>query len=388
MEHLLMALKDAGLREILIVLHYKADVIQKHFGDGTRLGLKIEYIIQPKVQGTADATSLAEGCVANDFLMVYGDLLITPDVVKKVMETHAKTKTVATLGVVTVEHPERYGVVKVEDSYVADIVEKPSLEAASNRPVNAGVYAFSPEIFEAIKQTQDSARGEREITDSIRILINRKRLVSAVQIPHEEWLDIGRPWDLLEANARILSRMEHQVEGLVEEGAHLIGPVTIASGARIRSGTYVEGPALIGEGSDIGPNCYIRPFTTVHKDARIGSACELKNSIIMDGTHVGHLSYVGDSVIGEDCNLGAGTITANLRFDSKTIKVSIKGEALDSERTKLGAFLGDGVKTGIGSLLMPGVKIGCNSWIGPNVVVYQDVAPDTILILKQTLEQR
>jgi len=86
----------------------------------------------------------------------------------------------------------------------------------------------------------------------------------------------------------------------------------------------------------------------------------------MDNTHIGHLSYVGDSIIGENCNLGAGTITANYRLDAKTIKMKIKDKVVDSERTKLGAVLGDNVKAGINTLFMPGVKVGCNSWIGPN----------------------
>ena len=84
----------------------------------------------------------------------------------------------------------------------------------------------------------------------------------------------------------------------------------------------------------------------------------------MDGTHVGHLSYVGDSVFGEKCNLGAGTIIANLRFDDGKIKMIIKDKAVDTGRRKLGAIFGDNVKTGIKSLFMPGVKVGANSWVG------------------------
>ncbi|MFQ6094774.1 MAG: bifunctional sugar-1-phosphate nucleotidylyltransferase/acetyltransferase [Candidatus Bathyarchaeia archaeon] len=388
LEHILTALRDAGLREALLVVHHKADMIKDYFGEGEKLGMKIEYIIQPKILGTADAASMAEDYVADDFLMIYGDLLITPNVISMIQGAHERNRSAATVSIVPVEHPERYGVVKVEGSQVIDIVEKPSSEAAPDHRVNAGIYIFSTEIFKAIRQTGRSQRGEREITDSIRLLIDERKSVTAVEIPGQEWLDIGRPWDLFEANIRILNRIEPKVNGLVEDGTHLIGPVTVAEEARIRSGAYIEGPVLIDEGSDVGPNCYIRPYTTVGKNARIGNACEIKNSIIMDGTRIGHLSYIGDSVIGEGCNLGAGTITANLRFDSMTIKMSIKGETVNSGRKKLGALIGDHVKTGIGTLLMPGVQIGCNSWIGPNVVVYEDVQPDTILVLRQTLEHR
>ena len=165
-------------------------------------------------------------------------------------------------------------------------------------------------------------------------------------------------------------------------------PVTVEEGARIRSGVYIEGPAFIGKGSDVGPNCFIRPHTSIGRNVRIGNACEVKNSIIMDKTHIGHLSYVGDSIIGENCNLGAGTTIANYRFDGETVKMAVKDSILDTGRRKLGVVLGDDVKTGINASLMPGVKVGNNSWIGPGITVHQDVPPNTIVLLKQEHEQR
>ncbi|NHJ31407.1 MAG: glucose-1-phosphate thymidylyltransferase, partial [Asgard group archaeon] len=185
----------------------------------------------------------------------------------------------------------------------------------------------------------------------------------------------------------LLRVVKPEIHGQVEKGAHLSGLVHIAKGARIRSGAYVVGPVIIGEDSDIGPNCFIRPHTSIGRNVRVGNACELKNSIIMNGTHVGHLSYVGDSILGEGCNLGAGTIVANLRFDNKTVKMEMKSKIVDTRRTKMGIIFGDNVKTGVGTLFMPGVKVGCNSWIGPNIVVKKDVTSNTILTLKQQLER-
>jgi bifunctional UDP-N-acetylglucosamine pyrophosphorylase/glucosamine-1-phosphate N-acetyltransferase len=156
----------------------------------------------------------------------------------------------------------------------------------------------------------------------------------------------------------------------------------VAEGARIRSGTYIEGPCFIDKDADIGPNCYIRPSTSIGKNVRVGNACEVKNSILMDGTHVGHLSYVGDSVLCEKCNLGAGTIIANLRFDDRSVKMIIKDRIVDSGRRKLGAILGDNVKTGIGTLLMPGVKVGSNSWVGAGIKVDRDIPANTVVSQK------
>ena len=123
------------------------------------------------------------------------------------------------------------------------------------------------------------------------------------------WVD---PGICLTPTIGLLNVLNSKVLGTIEQGAHLIGPVTVAESARIRSGAYIEGPVFIDEEADVGPNCFIRSGTSLGKKVRVGNACEIKNSIIMDGTHVGHLSYVGDSVLGEKCNLGAGTITANL----------------------------------------------------------------------------
>ena len=188
---------------------------------------------------------------------------------------------------------------------------------------------------------------------------------------------------MLDANVWALKRMEHKTLGTVEEGAHLIGNVTVAETARVRSGAYVEGPSFIDEGADVGPNCHIRPCTSIGKNARVGNACEIKNSIIMDWTHVGHLSYVGDSILCEHCNLGAGTITANLRLDDGTVKMMVKDKLIDSGRRKLGAILGDNVKTGINSILMPGVKVGNDCWVGPNFMVERDLPPHTMALLRQ-----
>jgi len=389
LEHCSNVVKTSGIEEALIVIHYMGDVIRQYFGDGKKFGLKIEYVEQKAVLGTGNAVSLVEPHVKDDFLLVYGDLLFSAEAVKKVIDLHKKEKPAATMAVVPVENPEDYGIVELEDEkYVKRIVEKPNHNEAPSNLANAGVYVFSTEIFDKIRETSASARGEWEITDAISQLPKEKKTVLAVKISQDDWVDIGRPWDLFEANRWALIRTDHKVRGFIENGAHLVGPVTVAETARIRSGAYIEGPALIDEESDIGPNCYIRPYTSIGKKVRIGNACEIKNSIIMDNVHIGHLSYVGDSILGEKCNLGAGTITANYRLDGGTIKMTVKDRVVDSGRTKLGAVLGDNVKAGINALFMPGVKVGCNSWIGPNVVVHRDVAADMIVLLKQNLEER
>ncbi|MEM3577946.1 MAG: sugar phosphate nucleotidyltransferase [Candidatus Bathyarchaeia archaeon] len=389
LEHCLNAVKASGINEVLIVTHYMGNVIREYFGDGKNFGLKIEYAEQKAVLGTGNAVSVAEPYVEEDFLLVYGDLLFSKKAISKVLNAYEKERVSAVMAVVPVESPENYGMVELDDEgKVKKLIEKPKRGEVSTDLANAGIYVFSTEIFEKVRETSASVRGEWEITDAISLLLKEKKNVLGAKIQKEEWMDIGRPWDLLEANCWALTRMKHKVLGNIEEGAHLIGPVTVAESARVRSGAYIEGPAFIDERSDVGPNCYVRPYTSIGKSVRVGNACEIKNSIIMDGVHIGHLSYVGDSIIGENCNLGAGTITANYRLDGETVKMMVKGEVVDTGRRKLGAILGDNVKTGINALFMPGVKVGVNTWVGPNLTVSRDLPSNTIALAKQDVERR
>jgi bifunctional UDP-N-acetylglucosamine pyrophosphorylase/glucosamine-1-phosphate N-acetyltransferase len=383
----LEAVKNAGIDEAIIVTHYMGDAIRGYFGKGEKLGLKISYLEQKAVLGTGNAAAVAEPYVDDNFVLIYGDLLFGEDAVKNVLQSFKRGKTAAVMGVVPVDKPESYGIIELdEQKHVKRIMEKPATGKAPSNLANAGVYIFSTEVFDKIKQTKASIRGEWELTDAVTLLAKEGKTVLAAELSKDDWFDVGRPWDLLEANNWALNRMDSQVLGTIEQGAHLIGPVSVAESARIRSGAYIEGPCFIDEQCDVGPNCFIRTGTSLGKKVRVGNACEIKNSIIMDDTHVGHLSYVGDSILGEHCNLGAGTVMANYRFDTGTIKMMVKDQLIDTGRRKLGAILGDNVKTGIKSLFMPGVKVGVNSWVGPNFMVERDLSANTMAFFKQNCE--
>jgi UDP-N-acetylglucosamine diphosphorylase/glucosamine-1-phosphate N-acetyltransferase len=389
LERCLSGLKACGIKDVVLVVNYMADVIEGYFGDGGRLGIKIEYARQQERLGTGNALITVQSLVQEDFALVYGDLLFSADLMKKVLTKHQDEQPSATMAVVPVEQPENYGIVEVNDhDHVEKIIEKPSREEAPSNLANTGIYVFAKDIIAKAKETLTSTRGEWEIPDAITLMLKESKEVIAVRAPKDDWMDIGRPWDLLEANRWILTRRSHRIMGSVEEGAHLTGPVTVAETARVRSGAYVEGPVYIGADCDVGPNCYLRSYTSLGRKVRIGNACEIKNSIVMDNTHVGHLSYVGDSVIGENCNLAAGTLIGNYRFDATTVKMLVKDTVLDSGRTKLGAILGDGVKTGLNALFMPGTKVGSECWVGPGVIVNRDLPAKTTTMLKQQFETR
>ena len=190
----------------------------------------------------------------------------------------------------------------------------------------------------------------------------------------DNWVPVSYPWNLLDANKFLISEIkENEIYGKIEENVFIGERVKIGRDSVIKCGSYIEGDVVIGENCVIGPNCYIRGSTSIGDSCHIGANTEIKNSIIFENSNIPHHNYVGDSVIGSNCNLGAGTITANLRHDNKNIFVEVKGKLADTGRRKFGAIIGDNVKTGIGTLIYPGRKIGANKTTKPGEIVYKSI---------------
>jgi bifunctional UDP-N-acetylglucosamine pyrophosphorylase/glucosamine-1-phosphate N-acetyltransferase len=382
----LQALADNGVKDVFLVVGHKGEVIRSALGEGARYGVHITYVEQLRRTGTASALRLAAKVVGDQpFLALYGDLLVSSSAVQTVIEKSRECSKV--VSVVRLANPSQYGVVELRRDRVVRISEKPA-NIRKEAWVIAGIYGLDKEVLQTTQKTAISTRREYELTTSLQSLLDRGTDIRSAVIAREDWMDIGRPWDLIEANERILATLPHRVNGTVETGAVLKGTVSLEESGLVKSGSYIEGPAYIGKESKVGPNARIRPFTSIGDNVAIGTSCEVKNSIIMNGTRVPHLSYVGDSVIGENCNLGAGTITANIRLDERVISLSIKGRMQSTERKKLGVIMGDGVQTGINSSIMPGVRIGSDSFVGPGTIIFQDIPESQAVYVKQTLMKR
>jgi len=375
LEHNIESLKEAGIRDLILLVGWRAQRIREHFGDGKDFGVKIEYIEQKERLGTAHAIGMIKDKIDSSFFCLYGDVVLTKESVKGMVEHHKKVKG-SLMALTTVEDPRRYGSVIVDAGVVKDIIEKP--DVPESNLVNAGAYILEPEIFEAIAETKKSSRGEYEITDSFKTLIRKSHLYT--HLLTGEWIDVARPWDLIDANRILMDGLGADIKGDVSEKATIIGNIQVGKGTRVLPGSYIIGPTIIGEHCEIGPNAYIRPSTSIGEHCKIGAAVEIKNSIIMNRTNVPHLSYVGDSVIGERCNLGAGTKVANLRLDEREIQVVVDGKKVGSGRRKLGVIMGDDVKTGINATIDVGTIIGEGTFIGLGAVARGTIAPKSRLL--------
>ena len=377
------SLRDNGITDILLIVRYKEEMVRNYFGDGSDFGVNIFYKTQKDFLGTANAISYGEDFIDDSIIVLNGDIILDDEIIHEIIKKYNYLSPDTLMLLTEVEDPSAFGVVEIENGNIKNIVEKPKREEAPSNLVNAGIYIFNKDIFDKIRETEISERGEYEITDSVSLQIEDNKTVIGHKTS-KDWIDVGRPWELIEVNEELIGKLKTEIKGTVEAGAVIHGEVFLDEGSVIKAGVYIEGNVYIGKNCDIGPNSYIRGNTYFGDNVHVGNAVEIKNSIIMENTNVSHLSYVGDSVIGSNCNIAAGTNIANLRFDNATIKTKIKNQKIDSGRRKLGAIIGDSVKTGINSSFSPGVKVGHNSTIGSGVLLYEDLPSDTRVLEKQT----
>jgi len=357
--HVLNAAADAGASAFYLVVGDEDGPVRDYFGN-RHGGVPIAYVEQTEPRGTADAVACAAEYVDGPFVVVNGDNLYDSASLASVVDA------APAIGVYAVEDPTEYGVISHDGGEVTDVVEKPP-DPPTNL-ANVGAYAL-PSLDSDDLVVVQSERGEHEFTDVVADVVES---ASVTPVEFDTWLDVGRAWELLAANERVLEAQPHRVEGDVAANAHLHGDVFVEPGATIRERTTVEGPVLVRRDATVGPGAYLRGTTYVGPDVHIGHGVEVKNSVVMAETNVGHLSYVGDSVLGREVNLGAGTTIANLRHDDDPVKLTVNGERLSTGRRKFGAVLGHGAKTGINTGIHPGVTLSSGSSTTPGEVVVRD----------------
>ena len=301
LEHVLGNIRTMGVTEVGIIVGDWAGEIESVLGDGSRFGMRIEYIFQSQPLGLAHCVQLARPFLGeDDFVMYLGDNFLTGDL-RGIADEFRRDRPAAQVLVQKVSDPSSYGIVELTvDGAVRRLHEKP------RQPVGdlaiMGVYLFTPAIHEAVGAIAPSARGELEITDAIQWLLTEGRRVNVTRF-EGFWRDTGQPRDVLECNSRLLGALRGRIAGEVDESSRISGPVVIGAGSRVVR-SRIEGPVVIGAGcliedSHIGP------------DVAIGDGClvrstKLADSIVMDRASVSELPGVRGSIIGRGAVVGRG----------------------------------------------------------------------------------
>jgi bifunctional UDP-N-acetylglucosamine pyrophosphorylase/glucosamine-1-phosphate N-acetyltransferase len=378
--HVIDNLKEAGLKDYIVVTGHRGEKIKDYLKDGSKLGVNINYTVQKKPLGMADALKTAEDLTEDYFFVVNADDIFEPSLIKKMTKQFKEGNAEIVLSCKKVQETWKFGIIRVENEKVTDFVEKPPKGKEPSNLAVVGVYILPKQIFDYYKIIPVS---DNQYEDAILQFIKDRNIVKAVSYDGF-FAGYKYPWDLFTINKHLMDRK--LTKQTIEEGADISeratveGRVGIGKGAKVLEGACIKGPCYIGENSVVGNNSLVRDYSSLGRGCVVGFSTEIKHSVIGDNCWF-HTNYIGNSIISDNCLFGAGTITANFRFDEGNVWVRIGDTKIDSCTNKLGAIMGDNCKTGINSCLEPGVKVGPQSIVGPHVDLQDDLEPMKIIFV-------
>lgn len=306
-----------------------------------------------------------------------GIFITTPEKVniKEILDlfSHCREEMIA---VRKTSRPDLYGMVALdENKRITSIIEKPQIYSGKERMRIVSAYLLRPKIFEYIEKYGEGHYNFEIALDKY----VREHEVFGVSVDELEEISLKFPWHLLTINKFLQKQRLNVVNSFraeyISSASVISGPVFIDEGTKIMDFVKIQGPVYIGKNVIIGDYSSVRGCSFIDDDVIIGSHCEIKNSIILKGTHT-HRNFIGDSIFDENCRVGAGTITANRRNDRKEILGKVRGEKISTGLMSLGCIAGKSVKLGINCSIMPGVKIGAGVNIWPHLCVYKDLPND------------
>jgi bifunctional UDP-N-acetylglucosamine pyrophosphorylase / glucosamine-1-phosphate N-acetyltransferase len=360
----------------------------------------IQTAVQDEPRGTGDALAAARPALeglATDLFVLSGDApVISPQVLRELLETHRREGAVATILSFRPPDPRQYGrVIRKGDGSVQAIVEAgdASPDELAVDEVNSSIYVFAADrLWPALEHIDTrNAQGELYLTDAVRELVENGEHVAAFVAPDPvEAEGVNTRAELAAAAAALRDRIneQHMLAGVtivdpqttwIEPDVEIqpdaeIHPFTVVRGkSKIAAGAVV-GPhavvvdAEIGPDATVGPFCYLRPGTHLEAGAKAGTFVEIKNSRIGGGAKVPHLSYIGDADVGDGTNVGAGAITANYRPELGPGKF----------RTEIGR----NVHTGVHNVFVAPLTVGDNAWVAAGSVVTKNVPPGALAVAR------
>jgi len=381
-QYVIETMKEAGLKDFIIVIGHNGQQIKDYLKNGDDLGVNIEYTFQKEALGTANALETAKDFVEEHFFVVNADDIFESSLIKGMIKRFKESDADMVLSCKPVEETWKFGIIQVEKDKVTRIIEKPPKGREPSNLAVIGAYIMTKKIFDYFKKCPIS---DHQYEDAIQRFIENKNIVRAITYD-EFFAGYKYTWDLLTLNEYLMDKfikkqiIEEDVK--ISERAQVEGNAWIRQGTRILEGACIRGPCYIGSSSLIGNNCLVWNFSSIGNNCVVGFSSEIKHSLVGEGCWF-HMNYIGDSIISDNCLFGAGTITANFRFDEKSIKLKIDDKEIDSGRDKFGAIVADNCKTGINACLLPGVRIGPHSLVGPNVCLYEDLEPNKIILIEE-----
>ena len=353
LDNSLFQLKKAGINDVYIIVGHHKEIIQDFVAEKSDSGMNIHCLEQKNNGGIGDAVLTVKEKISPGeyFLLIYGDTLTDENIYSKTQQSFHSFKCPVASICLTPSNESFGNVFLNAQMKINKIVEKPKGNNFGNY-VLSGVFVL-PESFFGLLE-----KNKRSMEKALKALVQEGELMASMW--ENEWLDIVYPWEILKANRIILDSWNESSiakSAIMESNVTMQGVVNIEEGVVIKAGAVLEGPCSIGKGSYVGNNSLIRSYTSLGNNCSIGYGVELKNCVVLDNSGIGRLSFVGDSVIGENVDIGAGCMTVNRNLGWEKVQIKNGKTILPSGLKKLGAFIGDNVIIGAGNTIQPGTVI-------------------------------
>jgi len=405
--HVIDTCKEAGVDRTVLIVGYQAEAVRNGIGED------VEYVLQTEQRGSGDAARCAEELLKDykgDVLVIAGDApLITVKTLRGLIDHHRKSRAAATMVTAILPDPTNYGrIIRDSNKRVTGIVEQKdgTPDQLSICECNPSIYCFqSPKLFEALREIQpNNNQGEYYLTDVIGVLARKGEIVETIQTDDIiEIMGVNNRVELAEAGRLLRERIlrRHMLDGVTivdPANTYIDKDVRIGQDTVIEPGSMILGCSVVGEKCTIGPNTKIvdssigdetlihyslvsnskihnhvkigpfsniRPNCEIMDHVKVGDYVEIKNSTLHESVSASHLTYLGDSEIGEATNIGAGTVTCNY-------------DGVRKHRT----VIGDHCFIGTHSTLIAPITIGSGAFIAAASPVNEDIPEDALAIAR------